>query len=415
MKLDFIKQAWGRLKPGQRWIVVLAAIFILFCGWRILAPVKYGGSVVLQPPGITPSSITASLLPATNNTYNLGSSSKSWGNIYASGTASLKYVSSTAITATKIWETTGWTSGNQYTSGTILSTGNIRSYGAGDFITLGANSSTQVASMFTARADATKKLLAFSASTTAYLFTIDQYGTHTITPANSRNAMVVNGDVVPVTNGSESIGTTSKRFLTGYINNFVSSVVTTTKLGLNTGGQISVGGVNPKRTIVLSGAGAWSPTTGGNLGTYQTEMTTNKNNIFLIQFTSSTIQDAAWDVVMPENYSGGAISAMYYVTATTTKTGTTTWALAAVAHNNGDNLDAAYGTAVTTTILMQGTANYVTTSTESSAITIGGSPRGGSFVQFRVRHDGKNTLNKFYTTPDLVMIKIRYPIKTYGD
>ena len=388
MKLDFIKQGWSRLKRWQKIVSICGVVLILALLWVSFVPAKYGGSEILPPSGgANLTAITTNVLPNITNNYNIGSPAKSWKNIYASGTSYLVKISSSNVSSTLGTITTLWD--------TKLIPTNVSSTNL-NFVTEWGTKSTIT-----------------NVSSTALNFTT-AWGTK-ITPtyvsSTGLNWTTAWGSKSTITNVSSTLQTLT----TGWFTNLIGSTVTTTKLGLNAGGQISVGGVNPTRTIILSGAGAWSPTTGGNLGTYQTEMATNKQNFQYVQFSSSTIQGTSWTVVMPESYKGGTITAMYYQTATSTCAGNVIWATRAVAYNNASALDAAWGTAVSTTVALQGTANYISTSTESGAITIAGSPRGGSLVQFGIRHDGLSASETAGCNVDLVMVKIRYPIGSYSD
>lgn len=454
MKLDFIKNLggkvrtwWSRLNKRQQWTLGIAAGFVLLLGLTSGAT-KYGGSTIL-PPQVTISSIAGSMIPSTNNTYDIGSGAKSWKNIYASGTASLKYVSSTAITATNEWltkltvtavsstrgtATTFWSTKGTITnvSSTLLTVGtSIWENGQRVCLADGTNcpatswAGGQVTVDVFPNANNTLKLgyatnswAGIYASGTSYIFQIVSTEINPIT------------GIYPNTAGTAELGSPGSQFhlgaidyvsstaislTTGWFTSLIGTNVTTTNIYLTSGGNIKVNNANAKRTIVLSGAGAWSPTTGGNLGTYQTEMTTNKQNFQYVSFNSSTIQGASWTVVMPDNWDGSTLTAEYYQTATSTCAGNVVWALAATAYNNGDALDAAWGTAVSSTVALDGTANHVSTSTASGAITVGGTPRGGSMVQFKLMHDGLSASETAYCPVVLVMAKIKYGIRSYSD
>jgi hypothetical protein len=326
---------------------------------------------------ITPTNVSSTNLNwvtawGTKGNITYGSST-AWttANIYGTKSA-ITYASSTGLTATTLWSTKA---NLTYVSSTGIDGSGYVKGGSGLFTTLGVNSSTQATSMFTGRADATKNMVAFSASTSAYIFRIDNYGTVTLSPLLTRAAL-----------------------------NFSSA-----------NGNITVGGNNARRTIVLSGAGAWAPTTGGYIGTYQTEMATNKQNMQYVAFSSTTIQGASWTVIMPDNYDGGTITATYYFTATSSVPGNVVWATRARGYINGDAIDQAWGTSVSSTVAADGTANHVASSTASGAITIGGTPRGGAMVQFGVRRDGASANDTMGTIADLIAVRLSYGIKSYSD
>ena len=386
----------------KKGIIFGATILVLICGWFLFAPKKYGGSEILPPSGggsADLTKVTTNILPTTNNTLDLGAYGKSFKNVYSSGTIFAANLSLAGnLTVSKL---TANVSSTLATIGTLWNTKLINTNESSTLGTFTTLWSTKSNSIYVSSTSMDLAGYFKVAGKTTLGNTSSTLGTFTTLWSNKLNPVYVSSTAITMVNG--------------YFTNFIGSMVTTTNLGLAANGNIKVNGSNPKRTIVLSGAGAWSPTTGGNLGTYQTEMSTYKQNFQYVQFSSTTIQAAEWTVAMPCNYDGGTITASYYLTATSSVAGNVVMATKARAYITGDDLNQAYGTAVSSTVTMDGTLNNLATSTDSGAITIGGSPRGCSLVQFRVMRDGASASDTMGTTADMIAVMLKYGVKSFSD
>lgn len=168
------------------------------------------------------------------------------------------------------------------------------------------------------------------------------------------------------------------------------------------------------RTIILSGAGGVPRTTTG-CGTSQIETATNKVNVKVLDFDTTTQEYAQWTAVMPDSYSGGTITAKFIWThpATTTNFGVR-WGLQARAFGDDDALDQAFGTAQEVTDT-GGTTNDNYISPATSAITIGGTPAGGKTVVFQAYRDPANAADNMAVDAKLIAVLIEYPISQITD
>lgn len=169
----------------------------------------------------------------------------------------------------------------------------------------------------------------------------------------------------------------------------------------------------PKRSIILTAAGGFPLNTGGCAANTKVESSTNKINYYVLDFDKTTSEAAAWTVVMPDNYDGGTVTAVFYWTATSSSGGVV-WALAGRSYINDDAIDQAQGTIqqITDTLIATGDV-HVTSATP--AITIAGTPAGGCLVQFRVTRlpaDGDDTLA---ADARLIAVKVEYGINAYSD
>lgn len=175
-------------------------------------------------------------------------------------------------------------------------------------------------------------------------------------------------------------------------------------------------GVNPTRTIFLSLAGGWVPTTLPDAGPLSAETTIYKVNFKGSKFVASAATAYhEFAVVMPGNYDGGTITAIpvFYTASTNASSNTIIWQFQAVAFKDGDSMDTMYGaTAAATTTVASSIADKIKFGSETSAITINNSPQGGSLVQFRVGRNGDDTF-----TGDVILLGIRitYTTNSYAD
>lgn len=192
----------------------------------------------------------------------------------------------------------------------------------------------------------------------------------------------------------------------------------TTSLGISdihlaSGGNITAGGANAFRTLILSAAGGSPTTTIGCGGPTKVEAGTNDIDYWVLEYDTTTEERAFWVVQMPDNYDGGTVTARFiWTNAAGLTTETVRWGIKAIAYADSDAIDQAYGSEVTVddTWLAQGDIHI---SSATSAITIGGSPAGGRPVIFNV---GRKVANDNLTgDARLLAVHIEYSISTYSD
>ena len=127
-----------------------------------------------------------------------------------------------------------------------------------------------------------------------------------------------------------------------------------------------------------------------------------------LDFDTTTQESAQFLIPMPKGWNESTVTFQACWTAAS-GSGGVAWDLAGVAFSDDDALDTAFGTAqqVTDTLLSAGDAHWTS---ESSAITIAGSPAANDLVIFRVRRvpaDASDTLGV-----DAKLIAIRLFITT---
>lgn len=185
-------------------------------------------------------------------------------------------------------------------------------------------------------------------------------------------------------------------------------------LGLvSSSSTILVGGSNPKGSIILTAAGGAPTTTIPCGGPTKNEAGTNDIDYYTLDFDNATEERAFWNVIMPDNYDGGTITAVFYWTnAAGGAAETVDWGIKAGSWTNDDALDAAYGTEITTTDtwIAQGDLHV---SASSSAVTIAGTPAGGDLVIFNVGR--KVATDDLTGDAQLIAVKIKYGISKFSD
>ena len=173
---------------------------------------------------------------------------------------------------------------------------------------------------------------------------------------------------------------------------------------------------NPKRTVFLSLAGGWNPTTSPAGAITTTETSTNKVNYRGTLFaagTSNIYHEFA--AAMPDNWDLSTITAEFYfhTTSTDASSHTIIFGLQGLAMSSGDTLDTAYGTAQeATATIASSVAGKMNKTSATSAITIGNTPAKADFVQFRVYRKGDDTF-----TGDVILLGVRisYGTNNYSD
>ena len=193
----------------------------------------------------------------------------------------------------------------------------------------------------------------------------------------------------------------------------VSSIdlVTPTPVRVNptTGEMLMEGatGATPAGQIYLSAAGMWPSTTSGCATNTKTELSTNKVNIYTLDFDTTTQEYAEVTVVMPSDWDAGTITAVFYWThgATDTNFGVT-WELGGRSYANSDALDQAMGT-IQEIVDTGGTTGdlYITSATPSITIT---GATASEMVQFRVGRQVADAGDTLAIDAKLIGVMINY-------
>jgi len=164
-----------------------------------------------------------------------------------------------------------------------------------------------------------------------------------------------------------------------------------------------------KETIWVPAAAMLAPTTNAaDSATVETTATRPDLNVF--DFDASTQQYTQFSIAMPKQWNLGTVTYQVFWSPSTTNTGNCIFGLQGVSVSDNDTIDVAYGTAIEVTDAGIGTVEDQQVTSESSAITIAGSPADDDltyFQLFRKAADGGDTftgearvlgVKVFYTT-----------------
>ena len=163
-------------------------------------------------------------------------------------------------------------------------------------------------------------------------------------------------------------------------------------------GSIKLGGKNalsPGINSFYIPSGAMTPrlTNGPSRGSVETS--TNKVMIQTLDFDATTQEFAQVAIGMPKGWDRGTVTFKpFFRHATTVTNFGVVWSLAGVALSDDDAMDAAFGTAQTST-KTGGTTNDLYIGPESAAITIAGTPQSEDLVILqiaRVPSNGSDTM-----------------------
>jgi hypothetical protein len=139
----------------------------------------------------------------------------------------------------------------------------------------------------------------------------------------------------------------------------------------------------------------WPSTTAGCQTNTKTEQTTNKQNVYTLNFDPTTQEFAEGNLAMPSDWDGGTVTAAFYWTATGTSTNSVVWALEGRSYGDLETLDQAFGTAQQVSDAHTATALQVQVSAATPSITLSGTPAASELVLFRVKRvpaDASDTL-----------------------
>lgn len=180
--------------------------------------------------------------------------------------------------------------------------------------------------------------------------------------------------------------------------------------------EASGGSVSPsvgKQTIWIPASAMLAATTSGPASA-QTESSTNKVNLLVLDFDKDADEYAHFNIAMPKSWNLGTLTFQFFWR-TGFNTGGVAMALQAVAISDDDPTDSAYGTAIVVTDSASATAGDMLVSAESAAITVAGTPAAGDLVCFRLFRDVSDAADDMAVDLRLVGIKLHYTTNAATD
>jgi hypothetical protein len=185
-----------------------------------------------------------------------------------------------------------------------------------------------------------------------------------------------------------------------------------------TGGDLSgaltySGAGQPKRTIVLTAAGAITPATNAPV---QAQTDGTNLSFYTLEYSGGAAQaeSAHWQFVVPDAYTGSTVNATFYwLTSSTTTGNAVKWFIDMNGLGDAQTLDAAMNTAGTVTDNPSGTANQVLVTTEITNITSGWTA--GELAAVRVQRDAADAADTETASAKLLMVKLEWTAAAESD
>lgn len=188
--------------------------------------------------------------------------------------------------------------------------------------------------------------------------------------------------------------------------------ITSGDLKIATGANIQVNNADPKRAFYIPASAMLSATTNGP-ASGQSESTTNKVNYATLDFDKDTDELAHFGIMSPAYWDAGTVTAtVYWTAAAGTASETVSWCVQGMSFANDDALDQAYGTAVAVADALIATGDVHVTSA-TSAITIGGTPTAGDWLQFRIYRDVSE--DNLAADAKLLGVRIEFGVAKFTD
>ena len=169
-----------------------------------------------------------------------------------------------------------------------------------------------------------------------------------------------------------------------------------------------------KETMWIPAAAMYASSTNG-ADAEQVETTATRPDMKVFDFDASTKQYTQFTVAMPKSWNEGTVTYQVYWAPSTTNTGNCIFGLQGVACADGDTIDVAYGTAIEVTDAGIGTVEDQQITSESSAMTVAGSPAAGEQTYFQLYRDAADGSDTFTGEARVLGVKIFYTTDAAND
>ena len=169
-----------------------------------------------------------------------------------------------------------------------------------------------------------------------------------------------------------------------------------------------------KETMWVPAAAMYGPTT-NPADAAQVETTATRPDLKVFDFDASTKQYTQFTVAMPKSWNEGTITYQVYWSPSTTNTGNCIFGLQGVACADGDTIDVAYGTAIEVTDAGIGTVEDQQVTSESSAMTVAGSPAAGEQTYFQLYRDAADGSDTFTGEARVLGVKVFFTTDAAND
>ena len=169
-----------------------------------------------------------------------------------------------------------------------------------------------------------------------------------------------------------------------------------------------------KETIWIPAAAMYASTTNG-ADAEQVETTATKPDMKVFDFDASTKQHTQFTIAMPKSWNEGTLTYQVYWTPSTTNTGNAIFGLQGVAVTDDGSINVDYGTAIEVTDAAIGTLKDQQITSESSAMTVAGSPAAGYQSYFQLYRDAADGSDTFTGECRVLGIKLFFTTDAAND
>jgi hypothetical protein len=135
----------------------------------------------------------------------------------------------------------------------------------------------------------------------------------------------------------------------------------------------------------------------------------------VFDFDASTKQYTQFTIAMPKSWNEGTLTYQVYWSPSSTNTGNAIFGLQGVACADNDTIDVAFGTAIEVTDAGIGTVEDQQVTSESSAMTVAGSPAAGEQTYFQLYRDAADGSDTFTGECRVLGLKLFYTTDAAND
>jgi hypothetical protein len=170
-----------------------------------------------------------------------------------------------------------------------------------------------------------------------------------------------------------------------------------------------------KQTIWVPSAAITPTQSNGCADRTQVETTAGRPDIDVLDFDDGSDEHAQFSVAFPKQWDLGTVTFQVFWTTTATDTDGVAFGLQGVAVSNDDTIDVAYGTAVVVTDDNISAAEDALVTSESSAVTIAGTPADDDLCYFRFFRDVSDANDDMTEDARLIGVKLFYTTDAVND
>ena len=170
-----------------------------------------------------------------------------------------------------------------------------------------------------------------------------------------------------------------------------------------------------KQTIYIPAAAITPTKSNGCASRTQVETTSGNPDMDVLDFDASSDEHAQFSVAFPKQWNLGTVTFQVFWTSTATDTDGVAFGLQGVSVTNDGTIDVAYGTAVVVTDDNISAAEDVLVTSESSAVTIAGTPADDDLCYFRFFRDVSDANDDMTEDARLIGVKLFYTTDAVND